>query len=192
MEAVEENIQNVELKIAKLNNFIALSLRRNKISKELEQLVSEIIKVRDILTEAHEQMQNEFNSLECDCEEVMSQMRKKQMLVMDYLIKAKQNKINAAEEEQKKVNMVLSCGKAPLKAGSALKNCGTVPQSAVKLLGVNLAELKLNQGIPFTPKIKINEYKNSPLVKRKVNPVQFQFVEFDVTVTQNQFDTIPK
>lgn len=192
MEAIEENIQNVELKIAKLNNFIALSLRRNKISKELEQLISEIIKVRDILTEAHEQMQKEFNYLECDCEEVMSQMRKKQMLVMDYLIKSKQKKIKAAEEQQKKVDMVLSCSKVPLKAGSARKNYGTVPQSAVKLLGPNLAELKLNQGMSFTPKIKINEYKNSPLVKRKINPVPFQFVEFDVTVTQKQFDTIPK
>lgn len=192
MDDIEENIQNVEIKIEKLNNFIALSLRRNKISKELEQLTSEVIKVRDVLTEAHEQMQTEFNSLKSDYDEVMTQMRRKQILVMDYLIKEKQKCIKAAEEDQKKVEKVLSCSKVPLVCGSARKNNSAAPKSAVKFLGANFAEIRLNQTTACTPKIKISEYKNSPMVKKKVIPIAFQFVEFDVTITQMQFNTIPK
>lgn len=192
MEDIEEQIQNTEITISKLNAFIALSLRRTKLSKELEQLTLDSIKVRDLMTEAHELMQREFNALEDDYKEVMSQMRKKQIRIMDYIIKEKQRKIKEAEEEDKKVQLILSCGKSNTKLNSAMKANNTASKSAINKLGVNLAKLNLNHVLSGTPKIKISEYKDSPMVKKRINPVLFQFEEFDVTITQQQFDTIPK
>ncbi|KAM7360790.1 uncharacterized protein ACRADG_007760 isoform 2-T2 [Cochliomyia hominivorax] len=187
MEDLEENIQNIEIKISRLNNFIALCLRRNKLSKELEQITLDAIKVRDLMTEAHELMQKDFQSLLEEFDEVMSQMRKKQILVMGYVIKEKQRKINEVEEEEKKVQLILSSGKSNTKLKSS-----TAPKSAIKKLGVNLAKLNLNHALSVTPKIKISEYKESPMVKKRINPLVFQFQEFDITITQQQFDTIPK
>lgn len=184
MEDIEDNIQNIERKIKKLNDFIALSLRRNKISKELEHLTAEVIKVRDIMTDAHEFMQKELENYDNDFEKVMSQMRRKQMLVMQYTIKEKERKLQEAKEEEDKIKIILSCSKP--KMNSALK----VPNSTAKLLGHNLSKLNLAQGL--TPKMKISEYRESPLVKKKIIPISFQFEEFDIKISQQQFDTIPK
>ncbi|KAI8130474.1 hypothetical protein FF38_11916 [Lucilia cuprina] len=187
MEDIEEQIKLIEVKISKLNNFIALSLRREKVSKELEKLVSDAIIVRDLMTKSHELLQKEFNTLENDYNEVMSEMRKKQMLVMNYVIKEKKRKIKESEEEEKKVQLILSGAKS---SGSAIKANSTAPKSAVKKIDL-LAKLNPSQTLSATPKIKINDYKQSPMIKKKVNPI-FQFEEFDVTITQQQFDKIPK
>lgn len=188
MEDLEETIHIIVERIKKLNEFIALSLRRSNISKELIDITIKTIKVRDLLMEAYAQMENELENSEDEFDEIMSQMRKKQYLIMQYLIKEKQRKLKEAEEEKRRTQLILSCSKA-IKCNSAVK---TAPQSAVKMLGHNLARINLNQGSAITPKMKISEYKNSPMTKKKIHPIPIIFVEFNVEITQQQFNTIPK
>ncbi|XP_061389363.1 spindle and kinetochore-associated protein 1-like [Musca vetustissima] len=179
----EEFFEQIQSKINRLNDFIALSLRRKKISNELKQIIDKSIKIKDALVLAHQALQEELKKVEDDYESVMSDMRRKQMIIMDYVIKEKQRKLKAAEEEQKKVQLLLSCGKsAP--GGSAVKS------SAVKRLGGDLASLHLNPAI--TPRLKMSDYKNLPLVKKKIAPIPIFFAEFDVHISPQQFDKIPK
>lgn len=182
MEEIEEFIKTTEMKISKLNDFIALSLRRNSISKDLEELAEEVIKVRDLLTEAHKLMQQELDNSKDEYEAIMSQMRKKQLIIIGYIISEKKRKLKEEEDEK---NLILSCGKLNL------YNSKT-PRSTAKKFPQSLNMLKTHHSSHVTPKIKITEYKESPLVKKKVNNIPFQFEEFDIIITQQQFNKIPK
>ncbi|XP_013108833.1 uncharacterized protein LOC106088080 [Stomoxys calcitrans] len=190
MEDIGDFFNINERKIARLNDFIALSLRRKNISKELQGLADQATVIRDQLVVAHESMLTEMNKLEDDFTMVMSEMRKKQILIMQFIIEEKERKIKEAEEEDKKVQLLLSCGKSKGATGSAIKKSAS--KSAVKLLGSNLARLNLNHHGSITPKIKIKDYKQSPLVQKKISPIPIQFEEFDVQIAQKDFDKIPK
>uniref|UniRef100_A0A1I8MGB2 SKA complex subunit 1 n=1 Tax=Musca domestica TaxID=7370 RepID=A0A1I8MGB2_MUSDO len=188
IETLEEFVQQTQRKIDRLNDFIALSLRQKNITKELRQIIDKAANIKDTLILAHQSMQEEMKKVQEDCENVMSEMRKKQIVIMDYVIKEKQRKLKEAEEEQKKVQLLLSCGKSvkSVVGGSAVKS------SAVKRLGTDMASLNLNHVGGITPRLKISDYKNSPLVKKKIAPIPILFAEFDVHITQQQFDKIPK
>lgn len=188
IETLEEFVQQTQRKIDRLNDFIALSLRQKNITKELRQIIDKAANIKDTLILAHQSMQEEMKKVQEDCENVMSEMRRKQIVIMDYIIKEKQRKLKEAEEEQKKVQLLLSCGKSvkSVVGGSAFKS------SAVKRLGTDMASLNLNHVGGITPRLKISDYKNSPLVKKKIAPIPILFAEFDVHITQQQFDKIPK
>ncbi|XP_073817643.1 uncharacterized protein [Musca autumnalis] len=186
IESLEEFAQQTQQKINRLNDFIALSLRRKNISKELKEIVLKSIQVKDTLIIAHNAMLEEMQKVEEDYENVMSEMRRKQMVIMNFVIKEKERKLKEAEDEQKKVQqLLLSCGKN--KCPSAVK--ASASKIAVSTLTASVNRMHLNHA---TPRLKISEYKNSPLVKKKVAPIPIFFAEFDAQITQQQFDKIPK
>lgn len=188
MEDIEDFLSETQRKINRLNDFIVLSLRRKQRSRELCVLTEKAIAVKDHMISAHRIMQEETNQLEEDYENVMTEMRRKQMLVMQFIIREKQRKIKEDQEEERKVQLVLSCTKN--RPGSAVKTTtASATKSTMKLLGSHLAHLNLG-GI--TPRLKISDYKDSPLAKKKIIPIPIQFAEFDVQITQTQFDKIPK
>ncbi|XP_075162733.1 uncharacterized protein LOC142235361 [Haematobia irritans] len=186
MEDIDEVLKSTQRKIDLLNDFIALSLRRKTVSKEIREIADRAIEVKDQLIAAHFTMQEEYDKVKEDFATVMSEMRKRQILIMDFLIKEEERKVKQSEEEQKKVQLLLSCGKANNYGSSAVK--ASASKSAMKMLGSNMARLNIS----VTPRIKISEYKDSPLIKKKVMPIPIQFTEFDVQISQQQFEKIPK
>uniref|UniRef100_A0A1A9UJZ8 SKA complex subunit 1 n=1 Tax=Glossina austeni TaxID=7395 RepID=A0A1A9UJZ8_GLOAU len=190
MEKIYEDLNTIETKINKLNDFISLSLKRDKISNELKRLLQQANKVSSLMSHGHKVMQKELNNVQADCDDAMKRMRDHQTEMMDFIIEEKKRRLQKDPDTDIRK---LKSHQLNVRKGKPLRDRDSdidgATNSDIKLLGSSLLRLQLNQG---TPKIRISDYKESPLVKRKLNNAAIQFLDFDVKITKQQFQSIPK
>uniref|UniRef100_A0A1A9WU84 SKA complex subunit 1 n=1 Tax=Glossina brevipalpis TaxID=37001 RepID=A0A1A9WU84_9MUSC len=189
MEKIYEDLSSIEAKINKLNDFISLSLKRDKISNDLKKLLQQANKVSSLMTTGHQVMQKELNNVQADCDDAMKRMRDHQSDMMDFIIEEKKRELQQDTADTDFRN--LRSHRLNVKHGKPVRDreIDGATNSDIKLLGSSLLRLQLNQG---TPKIRISDYKNSKLVQRKLNNSAIEFSDFDVKVTKLHFQSIPK
>lgn len=168
MDDVKTDYEAFQKQIEVMEKFIALSFRRESILPRVKSLVKDVQTVRNLVESANQRMEKEVDTLEMEHDKLMRRMREKQTIILDYLLKSKRKNIQKSEEDEVR---------------SAKK------QFAVLEVG----SLRKAIMCSVTPTMKINDYKESPMVYRpRPNPIRLNFEEFEFEVTVEMFNKVPK
>lgn len=177
-------LKDFELKLEKiemLNNFICLYGKKEEIVKDLRAFSDEVNEIKVLLTACTELMakfqvenRERFNKL-------MLRIQCQQTRMLDILERDAEHNCNGNEPIQSNLLSVNNwpTNKCP---SSVLKENNSVANTPNKF-----GMFKPGEQAVMT----ISDYMKSPYATKRVRPVQLQFVDFERTITQDEFNQVP-
>ncbi|XP_037950458.1 spindle and kinetochore-associated protein 1-like [Teleopsis dalmanni] len=178
MSALEHTIDDCLEKVALLEDFIAISLRNEKLKPEIEEITSNINIIHQSMFEVEKLVRENIDDMEERYRLVMSRMQQQQMIIMDHLIKQRQQKLQKRNEE-KQLKSILKV------------NAHHINEPVVASTSTSASKMTSHHA---SPQVTIEEYKRTPSNGQKsiLKPIPFSFLEFSVYITRQQFETIPR
>ncbi|XP_067617721.1 spindle and kinetochore-associated protein 1-like [Eurosta solidaginis] len=177
---MEEITSAIEEKITLIENFISLSLRREKVHDVAATLLREAKHLQTLMDKVQKAVKD-LNNLEEDHGNILIRIQRQQTQILEHVLTERRRKIGEAERRKNEVKVAFNISNLP-------KTEEKLPLTALEK-GFN----RLNFKNALTPKLTLSSYKESPLVKqRPLYPVPFTFVDFEYHITIEKFESIPK
>ncbi|XP_054726258.1 spindle and kinetochore-associated protein 1-like [Anastrepha obliqua] len=178
---MEEIQSTINEKVALIENFIVLSLRREKVHDGANKLLKEARALQELMDKVEKAVKKDLSKIDEDHRRLITRMQKQQSAILQYILLERQRKFEEATTREREVH--------------AAFNSSNVPRTAEKMPVSALEKCmdRLNVHSTVTPKLTLSSYKESPLVKqRQINPIPFTFLDFEYHITSEQFESIPK
>lgn len=179
---MEEFKTAINEKITLIENFIALSLRREKIQNVSNKLVKETKELKKLMEQVQNALKKDINKVDEEHGRLIIRMQRQQGAILEYVLAERRRKFEEAEKREHEVLVAFKTSNAPR----------TAEKKPITALERGFDHLNLNANA-VTPKLTLSSYMESPLVKqRTLNPIPFTFLDFEYRITPEQYESIPK
>ncbi|XP_036335226.1 spindle and kinetochore-associated protein 1-like [Rhagoletis pomonella] len=178
---MEEITFLINEKISMIEEFIALSLRREKVQYVASTLIKEAKELNLVMDKLQKAVKEDLEKVNENHGLLIKRMQLQQDAIIKYVLAERRRKMQEAELRDKEMLAAVTASNVPR----------TVEKMSANVLEKCMSGLKLHSNV-FTP-ITLKNYKNSPMVKhRPINPIPFKFLDFEYRITVEQFESIPK
>ncbi|XP_011205224.2 spindle and kinetochore-associated protein 1 [Bactrocera dorsalis] len=179
---MEEFKSAINEKILLIENFIALSLRREKVHNVSSKLIKETKELQKLMDQVRKAIKEDINKVDEQHGRLIIRMQRQQGAILEYVLAERRRKFEEAQRREHEVLAAFNASNAPR----------TAEKKPISALEKGLDNLNLYTNA-ITPKLTLSSYKESPLVKqRNINPIPFTFLDFEYRITPEQFEAIPK
>ncbi|CAD6993723.1 spindle and kinetochore-associated protein 1 [Ceratitis capitata] len=180
---MEEIKSAINEKVSLIENFIALSLRRDKVHNVAVILLKETKELQKLMDMVRRAVKNDLSKVDEQHGRLIIRMQRQQSDLLSYILTERRRKIQEAEKREHEMLVAFTVSNAPRTAEKLVAN---------QTLEKGMNRLNLHSSAK-AQKLTLSGYKESPLVKqRPIHPIPFKFLDFEYLITTEQFESIPK